>query len=797
MKESKSRTSHSSGEFTEGKDKDFQFVLKELLSAYHPVLEEELKRAKSPEQLEDEAAEARNCEEELELANRLFERFASEKVALSYLPEEARKLLGEPQRWRWCLLHIRCCLIFGWLVCRGPRTFRSWSYYLHHYWRCVRQVLGTPVGKTLTAEEKEDFEVLVGGLAKAYKPFLTNQLATVEYPLGTHEAVIKGETDCFTDEEEICGIFERLFNTETARALLGRATYEKYSQEPFFWFCRCWCLCALCLGCCLARARNIRAIRRCLVEYWRCLRNCFRPLTCELTAPAKCVQEKEFPALGIFRGVEIRGTAAGAFCSHYTLRWRQSGVGPWHSNSIVYPGGAPQGPCGIVGGILGYLKTMPMVAAGLVEIQLCVYSSQPNVAPCCTTIFFELQRNLVWITGIEGVQATVPLPSPPAPPGSRVFDQFDPTAQLTVGTVVKSFGTALRVFGSAVVGGCDGQDIKRYTLSYQQGFTTTTAGAWTQFWQVDYNTPFQIDAGMNKVFERELTSAWYEMPFCFVDPFPVPHVVCEVADDYLSAVYWSTQVPEGPFPVQFTDPPGLYPDPAVGSWNSVPLASPNCQSGRYTLRLTVEDTVGNTTDNLRQVWFDNKNIYGKIAQIGAIPSCATINLSTFAGNADCAKPWPAPLMGLAYDELIEEGNTSNPSDNYGGYTLEIKKDGGSWHSIQIPGPGNPPWGAPFTGTSRVGEPGVRCANAVPPPVGIPPASNGILTMLDMRRLDAVCNPNSGGADADLVLQRGECCGFIVYLHVWDTSICPSLSGGSHTIDDYFPFCICNDLPAIS
>jgi hypothetical protein len=69
-----------------------------------------------------------------------------------------------------------------------------------------------------------------------------------------------------------------------------------------------------------------------------------------------------------------------------------------------------------------------------------------------------------------------------------------------------------------------------------------------------------------------------------------------------------------------------------------------------------------------------------------------------------------------------------------------------------------------------------------------------LAILDMRRLDAVCNPSA--ADADLVLQRGQCCGFIVHLAVWDTSICPSLTAGRHQVDVYFPFCICNDLPPI-
>ena len=314
----------------------------------------------------------------------------------------------------------------------------------------------------------------------------------------------------------------------------------------------------------------------------RCLEACLQPLACELTAPTGCVEEMEFPVAGIFRGVAIYGTAAGSSCSYYTLQWRQNGIGAWQSGSIVYPGGAPQGSCGVVGGLLGYLSTFPMVSAGLVEIQLCVYSSQPNVAPCCVTIEFQLQRNLVWIQGVEGINAATP-------PGV-----FDPTAQLVDGSnVVRSFGTALRIFGSAVVGGCDGQTIKRYTLSYQPGFTTTTSGPWTQFWQVNYNTPFQIDSGLNNVFEQALTNQWVELPFSFVDPFPSPHTVCSVVGDYVSQAYWDTQNPQGGYPVQFPDPPVSCGEGAIEyvELHAARPAGVNCQSGRYTLRLTVEDTL--------------------------------------------------------------------------------------------------------------------------------------------------------------------------------------------------------------
>jgi hypothetical protein len=759
---------------------DFQVALKSLLAAYQPIFEQQLNLVKDPQELQKQVQTGQpTAAEEFAEAHALFQKFFTEDVAQRLLPAQAREVLGPIEQWRWCYEHIICCFVFGWLVCRWPRTFRGYAYYLYEFWKCVRQVIGNPVSNPPTEEERRDFDTLVKILAEAFKPYLTDQLASVEYPERVPEEVISGEINGFTDNKDACVIFERLMTTEAARALLGADAFKKQSEQAFFWFCRCWCLCALCFGCCLARARDVKQVVWCLYQYYLCLRDCFRPLTCDITAPTGCVQEQAFPSVGVFRGVQIFGTAAGASCAYYTLQWRQGG--PWQSTGIVYPGGTPTGTCGVVGGLLGYLTTYPLVSPGVVDILLTVFSSVAGEGPCTFTASFQLQRNLVWIDGLEGLNAV---------------DIFNPASPIEDGSgVIRSFGTALRVFGTAEVGGCTGTTIKRFTLSYQPGFTTTTGGTWTQFWEVDYYTAGQLDAGTNLLFEDNLTSQWAEVDW-FVG------MSCFVAFDKLNKVSsWNTQFPGGPFPVQYPWLPVKCLEAPVSTWNSVPLALPNCQSGRYTLRLTVEDTASVKTDSLRQVWFDNKNIYGQIAQLGSIPACATIDLSFFAGgSADCTKAWPAPLLGIAYDEYIEEGNFTLPSDNFGGYSLEILKDGGSWHSLSIPGPGSPPWGPPFVGTNRIGDPGVRCPTAVPPPGPIPPLTNGILTMIDMRRLDSVCNTNP--ADADLVLQRatattpGECCGFVVHLTVWDTSICPSLLGDHHEVDIYFPFCICNDLPPV-
>ena len=150
-------------------NEDFQYVLKALLAAYQPILEQQLNLAKNPAELSKEA-EARppNCADELAAANEIFGKFFSEDVALRMIPPQARAQLGPIENWRWCLAHLRCCFIFGWLVCRGPRTFRAWAYYAYQYWLCIRQSLGNPVASPPTAEQRQDFQNLVSALAVAY-----------------------------------------------------------------------------------------------------------------------------------------------------------------------------------------------------------------------------------------------------------------------------------------------------------------------------------------------------------------------------------------------------------------------------------------------------------------------------------------------------------------------------------------------------------------------------------------------------------------------------------------------------
>ena len=576
----------------ESNNPDFQLVLKALLAAYQPVLEQQLALVKNPQELQkQEQATQATCADEFAEAYALFRKFLTEDVAQRLLPAQARELLGPIDQWRWCYEHILCCLVFGWLVCRWPRTFRGYAYYLYEYWKCVRQIVGTPVNDPPTEEQRGDFETLVNILAGAFKPYLADQLASVEYPAAVPEEVIAGTIDCSTDDQEACAIFERLLTLDAARALLGSAAFEKESQESYFWFCRCWCLCSMCFGCCLARARTVKQVVSCLEAYVRCLRDCFRPLTCEITSPAPdaCAVEQYYPGLGVW-GVEIVGTAAGVSCDHYILEWKNPLAPPsaYTQAFIAYPPPAPPtgpGACGVVGGPLGYLQTFGTPVPTNVEIRLTVFSSQAGQAPCVTEVSFQIFEQRVSIENVGGINVPdwfdpnsqlIGVPSGPTPPGpSRVL----------------SFGDAIEIWGHAWVGGCSNAQVKRYTLSYQAGFVTNPkAGSWTQFWEVDYNSPLEQAQISNSY--MDLTSIWQFEQICFPPIPPCPRPVPPFAQPYpiqfdqLNPGAWYSGV-ESPCSAGPAAPPGQGPYPidpqlplAPGNiWASQTLPTSNCYSG--------------------------------------------------------------------------------------------------------------------------------------------------------------------------------------------------------------------------
>jgi hypothetical protein len=771
-------------------DEDFQFALKALLAAYQPILEEQLKEANAPEALKDAAAgKPPNCEDELALANRIFENFLTEEVAVRLLPPEGRTQLGPVERWRWCLLHIRCCIIFGWLLCRGPRTFRAFAYYLYRYWICVRQALGTPVSTPLTAEQRDDFQKLVQALAGAYKPYLTDQLASVEFPDAIPDAIIDGTIDCFEGEEEAAAVFERLLTLDTAPALLGRAAFDAHSKDPSFFFCRCWCLCAIRFGCCLARARNFVEVLRCLAFFRRCLRQCFVPLHCQLTAPTGCTEEEANPSAGGLT-VTVIGTAAGAFFGHYTLQWRKvegracDDDTDFQSTGVIYPGGAPTGASPVNAGILGFINTT-VLPAGSYEVRVCVYSSNPGAPRTCCCIQFDLFKHLVWIDRVC-INPGAPVQTPPGP-----FVSSAPVVNTNPGGIVVPVGGCVTVKGTAFVGDCANRQIQCIDLRWGIGFlpgpgevgfnpAAFTGSLLVPTGPICYAPPDENlkRAQWNEVFERALTTRF---------------------------VQTAVDLPSPPFPPNTSITVYKLQDFCFDSAGQLPPCvdlSHHCASGQFTLLLDVTDTLNNHYYDTQQVWFDNKPISAEIGGLSGLASCETMDLSKFVPpGGPCGISWPIDLQGIAFDELIDSNAPPlYPNDNFDFYSLSITRQGGPTYSVPIT-PDLVSFGPnPFQGNHRVGDPGKRCEQTIIgcPPPPFPPHFLGLLTRLDLRIFDATC---VGSLSPPFVpppgfaLDRGQCCGYAMQLYVQDKTWSDGHAGGFHRIlTAPWAVCICNDLP---
>lgn len=736
---------------------DFRFGLEALLRAYEPILKQELERTGDAGRLEEEERQnPPDCEEEFRQADRLFEPFFTEEVAVRLLPPEARELLGPIERWRWCLWHIRCCIIFGWLVCRRPRTFRAFAYYLYRYWICVRQALGAPVSNPLTAEERQDFQTLVAALAEAYRPYLTDELAVLENPAGVPDEVIEGKIDCTESEEAPAQVFERLLSAQTAPALLGKSFFEKHKQEPWFWFCRCWCLCAIRFGCCLAHARNLLDVLRCLRAYRSCLRRCFRPLTCDLSGPEGCAEETIHVALGA-AGVAITGTAGGGGFSHYVLEWSTNGA-VYHASDFHYPpippGGGTQGNSPVFGGLLAFFDT-GLLDPGLYFLRMTVHSLTGATLVC--TRQFELFKKDVRILGIDSYFT---MDTSWIDPSARFVENVPALCARPAGTHEVSFGDCLTIQGGAFVGGCEGKRIKRYRIDSKLGLELDCATpGWTNRWLVEYNTPLQYRFINMRTDSSVLTSVWG--PDCI--PF-------------------AAGAPCGPPPFRQVANALLYPS----CWQT--RNSPgDCQlSGLFTLRLVVEAEDGSTYCDTQKVWIDNKPICAMI-RIDAVPRCADLHVSAFAQPPDCTVPWSLPVSGIAYDELIDTLlPPTRPNDNFDYYYVAVTKQGGPSVQIPITGPG----GTCFYGTSRVGDPGVPCVKCDPFNPD-PAAVFGTLAFFDLRAVDPLCSANvSYPVPAGFTIPRGECCIYTFDLWVYDRTIRNTGLNWAHAS---WPVKICNDL----
>jgi hypothetical protein len=333
-----------------------------------------------------------------------------------------------------------------------------------------------------------------------------------------------------------------------------------------------------------------------------------------------------------------------------------------------------------------------------------------------------------------------------------------------------SFGESIALQGAAFVGGCEGKKIKRYTIDYKAGIELDCASpGWTNIGGpasgiIDYNTAVKRRFINWRTDNSSLTAYWGPdcMPALPGPPPCGPPPFRNVPDALLYPSYWNTHT-------------GI------------------CTlSGLYTLRVMVEATDGTTYCDSQRVWIDNKPICAQI-YIDAVPKCADLFVSKFANPPDCSVAWPLPLVGIAFDELIDLlAPATRPNDNFDYYEIKVEKQGGPTISIPI-GPTIPPALPPacFYGTSRVGNPGSTCTPCAHP---YPNPGAGVLTEFDLRAVDLMCkgHPSFPYPVPDaFTIPRGECCVYIFKLWVYDRTRRPSMYT-TYGYDDW-PVKICNDL----
>ncbi len=390
---------------------DLEFVLKSFLNAYRPTLERELKLTESaPALIQASKDHPPTCDDEIKLARALFERFFTQDVATRLLPDQGRVVFGNPDQWAWCYRHILCCLVFGWLVCRGPRTFRGFGYYLYRYWRCVREALGHPVSSPPTIDEKRDFATLVRILAAAYAPSIQSQVRDLEYPIDIPTQIESGQIDCTIDDNAATSVFEHLLSPESAGALFGSTAFSQYANEAIARSCRCYCISALEFGCCLARTHTLSQAVECLKQFITRNRRCFEPLIAEIDAPPACSTLTFVAACSNLAGIEITGTAAGAAFTSYTLTYSIGGGSPIN-DAVVYPDcsrppASPSSATPVSAGILGYLDiTLLPPATTQATVYLDVYGS--GGLHLQVSAVFQFEINAIAITAVATVQTTI------------------------------------------------------------------------------------------------------------------------------------------------------------------------------------------------------------------------------------------------------------------------------------------------------------------------------------------------------------------------------------------------------
>jgi hypothetical protein len=462
-----------------------------------------------------------------------------------------------------------------------------------------------------------------------------------------------------------------------------------------------------------------------------------RWLKCELTAPTGCVKEHLDTTTGAVY-VVVQGTATGAVFGHYTVDIHQNGDPPF-PGIVTYPGGGGSGAAPVVNGELARINTAGL-SDGAYIVTLTVYPSGFGSPQSCS-ITFNLLKVYVVITAVGKIPAISMAPVPDNP------NPFDETSMLRKNFAAApppdnqlvSVGGVMSIDGSAYVFGCTNRKLKKYELRYAR--VNFPPGA--DLPQPPTLAAIPADWPVGNRFELlEYTLPAQYMPWTRVGPAP---------RDLINS--WTT------FTLFGTTYYFLHDD----KWNSTGVAS-----GRYSLLLTAEDTIGALFHDVQHIWLDNEPVYAKITGIENVAPCAQLTLSQFAATG-------MTVLGIAWDRLIDDAAPDTaPNDNFDSYTLTLTKQG-ALSSYEID-----------TFTNRVIAP-FRKTGAAPTD-----AEADALANFD---IVSVIDASSGTSDPRVEIPRNTGCAYYLTLGVRDKTRLNDDSG-THTASWIWPFCITNDIEAM-
>jgi hypothetical protein len=757
-------------------DKDFEFVLNAFLAAYRPVLERELQLASSAATLAQAAQDhPPTAEDEIKLAQSVFERFFTPEVATRLLPDEGQAVFGKPDQWQWCYRNILCCLVFGWLVCRGPRTFRGFGYYLYQYWRCVREAVGQPVSDPPTADQKRDFATLVRILGAAYAPSIQAQVKDLEYPIEIPKEIESGQINWTVDDNAANGVFERLLTAESAAALFGSAASTKQGNESIARACRCYSLSALEFGCCLARAHTLIEAVECLRAFFARNRRCFQSIIAELDTPPTCSTLTFVAACSNLAGIEISGTAGGSAFTSYTLTYSVSGS-PAVNTAVVYPDCSrpPANPSALTpvsAGILGYLDmTLLPPATTQATVYLDVYGSGGLHQQVSAVFQFEI--NAIDITAAGMV--TTMVRQDPFSASASIIKMLQNASNPAL---EQSIGGSISVTGSAYTFGC-GSQMTQYQLAE---FGPVTFGPGQGVVHIPAPAPSPTALGGTPLISPVVYDGTAIHPWssgCFLG-FPVPNTILN--GDLVAR--WTTDNCWSPVPF----PGHSYTIPAISSNERWPSGA----SGRYLLFLEVDEgpiaaphtPVVPAGEDQVVVWIDNQPVQATITQIGDVVGCGDLHLKDFYGNGG---PNPrCPVIGMAWDYPIDiTAPQQVPNDNFGSYWLTYQQNGGSPQNFLA---------TDYAPNGTPGTPTVRVPNLWQATAPIMPAQAATLALWDIvTALDAggpLPNPAKPWQ-----LPRGQRCAYVITLAATDTTLINDATDHNTKGPINFAINIINDIP---